>query len=74
MPFDPTKPADVAAVRAIHDQASRALVAEGAYFSRPYGAWADLVYSRDATARSVLRVVKRIVDPKNILNPGKLCF
>jgi FAD/FMN-containing dehydrogenase len=74
LPFAPGNRAEVEAVRAIHDQASRALVAEGAYFSRPYGAWADLVYSRDATARSVLRTVKGIVDPKNILNPGKLCF
>jgi FAD/FMN-containing dehydrogenase len=74
LPFDPGNRADVEAARAIHDQASRALVAEGAYFSRPYGTWADLVYSRDATARTVLRTVKRIVDPKNVLNPGKLCF
>jgi hypothetical protein len=74
LPFDPANPTEVRAVRAIHDQASRALVAQGAYFSRPYGSWADLVYSRDATARSVLRTVKHIVDPKNILNPGKLCF
>jgi FAD/FMN-containing dehydrogenase len=74
LPFDPARKADMEAVRAIHDKASRELVAQGAYFSRPYGAWADLVYSRDATARTVLRTVKRIVDPKNILNPGKLCF
>jgi FAD/FMN-containing dehydrogenase len=74
LPFDPAQPAEIEAMRALHAQASRALVAQGAYFSRPYGAWADLVYSRDATARSVLRTVKRIVDPKNILNPGKLCF
>jgi FAD/FMN-containing dehydrogenase len=74
LPFDPAKAAEVEAMRAMHAQASRALVAQGAYFSRPYGAWADLVYSRDATARSVLRTVKGIVDPKNILNPGKLCF
>jgi len=74
LPFDPVKPADVEAARAIHDQASRALIAQGAYFSRPYGAWADLVYSRDANARTMLRTAKRIVDPKNILNPGKLCF
>ena len=74
LPFDPTNRTEVEAVRAIYDQASRALVAQGAYFSRPYGAWADLVYGRDATARSVLRLVKGIVDPKNILNPGKLCF
>jgi FAD/FMN-containing dehydrogenase len=74
LPFDPANPAELQAVRALHDQASRALVAGGAYFSRPYGAWADLVYRRDATSRSVLRTVKRIVDPNNILNPGKLCF
>ena len=74
LPFDPAKQADVEAARAIHDKASRDLVARGAYFSRPYGVWADLVYSRDATARSVLRTVKNIVDPKNVLNPGKLCF
>jgi hypothetical protein len=74
LPFDPANRAEVDMVRAIHDQASRALIAEGAFFSRPYGAWADLVYSRDATTRSVLRTVKHIVDPNNILNPGKLCF
>jgi len=74
LPFDPDERSDVQVVRALHDQASRALMAQGAYFSRPYGSWADLVYSRDATARSVLRMVKGFVDPKNILNPGKLCF
>ncbi len=74
LPFDPSQPSEMEAARAIHDKASRDLVAQGAYFSRPYGAWADLVYSRDATAKTVLRTVKRIVDPKNVLNPGKLCF
>jgi FAD/FMN-containing dehydrogenase len=33
-----------------------------------------MVYSRDATATRVLRTVKGILDPKNVLNPGKLCF
>ncbi|MBN1607221.1 MAG: FAD-binding oxidoreductase [Polyangiaceae bacterium] len=74
LPFDPGNRADVETVRVIQAQASRALARQGAYFSRPYGAWADLVYSRDAAARTALRTVKRIVDPQNILNPGKLCF
>ena len=49
-------------------------MAEGAYFSRPYGEWADAVYNRDAASRDLLRAVKKILDPNNILNPSKLCF
>ena len=74
LPYDPADHREVAMVKEIHAKASEALIEQGAYFSRPYGAWADLVYSRDATATRVLRTVKDIVDPKNVLNPGKLCF
>lgn len=51
-----------------------ALMAHGAFFSRPYGAWADLVYRNYADGVAALRELKRIFDPNNILNPGKLCF
>jgi FAD/FMN-containing dehydrogenase len=74
LPYDPSDAKEVAKIKELYTQASEELMAQGAYFSRPYGLWADLVYSRDATARSVLRTVKQIVDPKNVLNPGKLCF
>jgi FAD/FMN-containing dehydrogenase len=49
-------------------------MAAGAYFSRPYGSWAQPVYNRDAAARDALRKVKAIFDPVGVLNPGKLCF
>ena len=49
---------EVAKVKEVYTKASEELIAQGAYFSRPYGAWADLVYSRDATATRVLRTVK----------------
>jgi hypothetical protein len=74
LPYDPADKCQAEAVKAIYTAASEALIAEGAYFSRPYGYWADLVYNRDATATRVLRTVKQIVDPKQVLNPGKLCF
>jgi hypothetical protein len=74
LPFDPNDRNEVAAVREIYMQASQELIRQGAYFSRPYGAWAPLVYGRDADAARVLKIVKQIVDPKNVLNPGKLCF
>jgi FAD/FMN-containing dehydrogenase len=60
--------------RALFSDASRRLINEGAYFSRPYGAWAEPVYNRDAAGRDVLRTVKKILDPNNVLNPSKLCF
>jgi FAD/FMN-containing dehydrogenase len=73
-PFDAADSREAAKVKRIYDEASEALIAQGAYFSRPYGAWAEMVYGRDATSTRMLRTVKQIVDPKNVLNPGKLCF
>jgi FAD/FMN-containing dehydrogenase len=55
-------------------EAPEALMNHGAFFSRPYGAWADLVYRDYAEGVAALRELKRIFDPNNILNPGKLCF
>lgn len=46
----------------------------GAFYSRPYGALADIAYRRDAETTALLSKVKQIFDPKNVLNPGKLCF
>jgi FAD/FMN-containing dehydrogenase len=73
-PYDPDDAQEAAVVKRLYETASEALISQGAYFSRPYGLWADLVYSRDATAKRVLTTVKQIVDPRNVLNPGKLCF
>ena len=58
----------------LSDDLAANLIAAGAYFSRPYGAWAQPVYNRDAAARDALRKVKEIFDPNNVLNPSKLCF
>jgi hypothetical protein len=74
IPYEAADSRDRAAAEALFAAAGERLVSQGAYFSRPYGPWADLVYSRDATATRVLRTVKQIVDPNRIMNPGKLCF
>jgi hypothetical protein len=55
-------------------EASETLVKNGAFFNRPYGPWADMVYSRYPEGVTVLKKLKGIFDPNNILNPGKLCF
>ena len=59
---------------ALFTAASEALMSEGAFFSRPYGEWSDMVYSKTPETVDALRKLKKIFDPDNVLNPGKLCF
>ncbi|MEI6128338.1 MAG: hypothetical protein WCQ99_17475 [Pseudomonadota bacterium] len=61
-------------VKGLWLKASSALIHEGAYFDRPYGPWASLMYARAASYTHVLKQLKSEIDPNNILNPGKLCF
>jgi FAD/FMN-containing dehydrogenase len=74
LPFNPSDRRRAALVKEIYADASEALIAGGAYFSRPYGSWAGLVYNRDAASADALRKVKHIFDPSNVMNPSKLCF
>jgi len=53
---------------------SQRFIDEGAFFDRPYGAWADMVYARAGTYTQKLKQIKKELDPNNILNPGRLCF
>ena len=55
-------------------EASEILVAAGAFFDRPYGPWAQLMYARSGAYAEKLRGLKRELDPNNIMNPGRLCF
>jgi hypothetical protein len=65
---------EAAEVNRLFLEASETLISNGAFFSRPYGPWADMVYSRNPEGTASLRKLKAIFDPNNILNPGKLCF
>jgi FAD/FMN-containing dehydrogenase len=71
---DPDNPKEVDRVRALFTSASENLMKLGAFFSRPYGSWADMAYRRDAESAIASRKVKGIFDPNNVMNPGKLCF
>lgn len=74
VPFAPQNQREVDKVKGLVTEGSKALMKEGAFFSRPYGSWAEMVYSADAQTTTTLRKVRGIFDPKNVLNPGKLCF
>jgi FAD/FMN-containing dehydrogenase len=74
LPFDRQDEAEVTKARALFRDASRRLFEQKAYFSRPYGIWADMVYNADAQTTIVTRKIKDIFDPNHVMNPGKLCF
>jgi FAD/FMN-containing dehydrogenase len=74
LPFDRENQAEVLRTEALFRDASHRLFQQKAYFSRPYGIWADMVYNADARTMIVTRKMKEIFDPNNVMNPGKLCF
>lgn len=71
---DPTNDSEVQRVKALFNEASEALINAGAFFDRPYGPWAEMMYRRNGTYAEYLRKIKAQLDPNNIMNPGKLCF
>jgi len=74
LPFDPGNPKEATKAQELFTKASGVLINQGAFFSRPYGPWANMVYNRDAQATIILKKIKGIFDPNNVMNPGKLCF
>jgi FAD/FMN-containing dehydrogenase len=74
IPFNRDNPGELTRMQQFFIRASQALLDQGAFFSRPYGPWAKMAYSQDAPTVRVLKKLKAIFDPNNIMNPGKLCF
>lgn len=61
----------------VHDlflEASELVIDMGGLFSNPYGPWAGMVYRRAPSYAATLNLLKNILDPNRILNPGRLCF
>jgi FAD/FMN-containing dehydrogenase len=72
--YDPHNAHERARARTLTEAAVRGLMARGAFFSRPYGESAGTIVNRDAATVQVLHTFKKIFDPNNVMNPGKVCF
>jgi len=71
---NPEDDGDVEKVKAFFNEASEMLINLGAFFDRPYGPWAEMMYRRNGNYAEYLKKIKAQLDPNNIMNPGKLCF
>ena len=74
LPFDRENQAETLRTEALFRDGSQRLFVQKAYFSRPYGIWADMVYNADERTMIVTKKMKEIFDPNHVMNPGKLCF
>jgi hypothetical protein len=72
--YDPNNQREANLVRNLTNDVIDPLIANGAFFSRPYGETARYILNKDAATVEMLKRVKTIFDPDNVMNPGKLCF
>ncbi|MBU2608532.1 MAG: hypothetical protein KKF26_04370, partial [Chloroflexi bacterium] len=66
--------AERAKIGQIYTEAAAATLEKGAYFTQLYGVVPDIVYRKNEDYTSILKRVKKLLDPNGILNPGHLCF
>jgi FAD/FMN-containing dehydrogenase len=72
--YDTKNSRELERVKELSTNVVPSLMAKGAFFSRSYGENARMILNRDAFTVAALKKVKSILDPNNIMNPGKLCF
>ncbi|MHB8104125.1 MAG: FAD-binding oxidoreductase [Dehalococcoidales bacterium] len=72
--YDPDSAGEAKRVKDLSAAAVKALLAQGAFFSRPYGESTGIIMNRDAASIAVLNKLKKMFDPNKIMNPGKVGF
>ncbi|MHA1269033.1 MAG: FAD-binding oxidoreductase [Candidatus Helarchaeota archaeon] len=63
---------DLENIKQFFVEISSYILNNGGVIDRPYGIWADLIFSKNPDLFNFLKLVKQQLDPNNILNPGRM--
>ena len=58
-------------VKEFFEKAAKELGDMGAYYSKPYGTWADIQFGKDAVTANAFNKLKNVFDPNDVMNTGK---
>ena len=71
LPYDSYSIRQIEQVQKLEKQATKKLIDNGAFFSRPYGSAAEIVWNQNPRNTQLIKTIKKIFDPKNVLQRGK---
>lgn len=71
LPFDSGSSAEVERMKIFERQVVIRLMQAGAFFSRPYGSAAELVWAQNPANYQLVKTIKGIFDPRRVLQRGK---
>ena len=71
LPFDSQSEGETRRMKKTERQIVAGLIEAGAFFSRPYGSAAELVWEQNPANYELLKKIKNIFDPKRVLQQGK---
>ena len=71
VPFDPDSEAEAGHLKQFERQAVIRLMEAGAFFNRPYGSAAELVWAQNPANYQLMKIIKGLFDPQRVLQRGK---
>ena len=63
---------DLNKIKKFYNYLSEYILKNSGVIDRPYGIWADLIFSNNPNLLNFLKQIKNQIDPNNILNPGRM--
>ncbi|MGZ3558274.1 MAG: FAD-binding oxidoreductase, partial [Thermodesulfobacteriota bacterium] len=70
--YNPANPLEKTRIADLYRHVALTLLNQGVLFTRPYGELSSMVYERASGYSMALKRLKKVFDPKNIMNPGNL--